>query len=113
MQAVQQRPNWRADYPAFAWCARLGAGWYLPAIEELELFTLNDSVHYAVNRTLAAKGGTKLYNKGDGKRYWSSTEENRQHSGYFCAWYVNVYIGYTNSGSLKSYDDYVRAVSAF
>ncbi|MBR3847283.1 MAG: toll/interleukin-1 receptor domain-containing protein, partial [Alistipes sp.] len=47
MRAVQQRPNWRADYPAFAWCARLGAAWYLPAIEELKLFTLNDSVHDA------------------------------------------------------------------
>ncbi len=112
MRAVQQRPNWRADYPAFAWCANLGSGWYLPAIEELKLFTLNDSVHDAVNRTLAAKGGTRLYNKGEDKWYWSSTEENRQYSGYFCAWRVLMYGGYTAS-SYKSDDYYVRAVSAF
>ena len=114
MRTIQQRPNWRADYPAFAWCANLGSGWYLPAIEELKLFTLNDSVHDAVNRTLAAKGGTRLYNKGDSyKWYWSSTEENRQDSdGMFCAWIVYMYRGYTTNFS-KNYGIYVRAVSAF
>ena len=114
MQAVQQRPNWRADYPAFAWCANLGSGWYLPAIEELKLFTLNDSVHDAVNRTLAAKGGTRLYNKGDSaKWYWSSTEHDYQFSdGTFCAWYVNMRNGTTNNNA-KISDRYVRAVSAF
>ncbi len=113
MRVIQQRPNWRADYPAFAWCARLGAGWYLPAIEELELFALNDSVHDAVNRTLAAKGGTRLYNKREnGAGYWSSTEENRQSSGYFCAWLVGMYNGDANS-SLKPSLSSVRAVSAF
>ena len=112
MQAVQQRPNWRTDYPAFAWCARLGAGWYLPAIEELELFTLNNSVHDAVNRTLAAKGGTRLYNKGDVKWYWSSTEYNYQYHGTFCAWYVLMRNGDTGNFS-KYLNYYVRAVSAF
>ena len=114
MQVVRQRPNWRADYPAFAWCARLGAGWYLPAIEELKLFTANDSVHDAVNRTLAAKGGTRLYNKGDaGKWYWSSTESSEQGSfGTFCAWYVNMHNGDTYY--YRKYDyNFVRAVSAF
>ncbi len=114
MRAVQQCPNWRADYPAFAWCAQLGSGWYLPAIEELKLFTLNDSVHDAVNRTLAAKGGTRLYNKGDsGKWYWSSTEEDYQFSdGTFCAWYVYMGNGDTNLVYKYDYND-VRAVSAF
>ena len=114
MQAVQQRPNWRADYPAFAWCARLGSGWYLPAIEELKLFTLNDSVHDTVNRTLATKGGTKLYNKGDSdKLYWSSTEYDYQFSdGEFCAWFVHMPNGRTDSYR-KCPDRYVRAVSAF
>jgi len=114
MQAVQQRPNWRTDYPAFAWCANLGSGWYLPAIEELKLFTLNKSVHDAVNRTLATKGGTRLYNKRDsGKWYCSSTEENRQYSdGEFGAWSVSMIGVHTNRGS-KYGDGYVRAVSAF
>ncbi len=113
MRAVEQRPNWRTNYPAFAWCAKLGSGWYLPAIEELKLFTQNDSVHDAVNRTLAAKGGTKLYNKGEIKWYWSSTEENRQYSnGAFCAWFVIMGYGSTNGNSKGDYN-YVRAVSAF
>ncbi len=119
MRAVQQRPNWRTDYPAFAWCARLGSGWYLPAIEELKLFTLNKSVHDAVNRTLAAKGGTRLYNKRDsGKRYWSSTEHDAimivledSHS-HYCAWLVNMGNGYTSDSS-KGRNRSVRAVSAF
>ena len=113
MQAVQQRPNWRTDYPAFAWCANLGSGWYLPAIEELKLFTLNKSVHDAVNRTLAAKGGTRLYNTRDSSWYWSSTEFDYKWSdGTFCAWYVIVRDGFTLNG-YKFDNDYVRAVSAF
>ena len=114
MRTIQQRPNWRADYPAFAWCANLGSGWYLPAIEELKLFTLNDSVHDAVNRTLAAKGGTRLYNKGDSyKWYWSSTEENRQFSdGTFRAWHVSMFDGYPLHYFKFAYYS-VRAVSAF
>ena len=107
MQAVQQRPNWRTDYPAFAWCANLGSGWYLPAIEELVLFTLNDSVHDAVNRTLAAKGGTRLYDKGEWGWYWSSTEESR---GRACP--IRMSSGDTFNYR-KYYDVYVRAVSAF
>jgi len=114
MRVIQQRPNWRADYPAFVWCTYLGDGWYLPAIEELELFTLNDSVHDAVNRTLTAKGGTRLYSKGDsGKWYWSSTEyDYKVADGTFCAWFVYMYNGYTNL-SIKNFSYYVRAVSAF
>ena len=109
---VRQRPNWRADYPAFAWCANLGSGWYLPAIEELKLFTLNDSVHDAVNRTLTAKGGTRLYNKGDSEWYWSSTEHDYQFSdGTSLAWCVTMLDGGPIS---NKYDGtYVRAVSAF
>ena len=113
MQAVQQRPNWRADYPAFAWCANLGSGWYLPAIEELELFTKNDSVHDAVNRTLAAKGGTRLYLGDSGKWYWSSTESSvKGISGRFCAWLVYNPNGYALNLN-KGINSYVRAVSAF
>ena len=114
MRAVQQCPNWRTNYPAFAWCAQLGSGWYLPAIEELKLFTLNDSVHDAVNRTLATKGGTKLYNSGDlGKWYWSSTESSEQgFSGTFCAWDVIMFDGDTRNRT-KYGNGYVRAVSAF
>ena len=95
------------QYPAFTWCRNKGVDWYLPAIDELKLLLLNDSVHNAVNITLAQKGGTKLYNKKDWECYWSSTERNES-----CAWYVYMYNGYTDY-NLKNFSRYVRAVSAF
>ena len=56
MAKVKQISGWESKYPAFKWCADLGEGWYLPAINELRLFTLNASVNDAVNQTLAIKG---------------------------------------------------------
>ncbi|MBQ7311320.1 MAG: PEGA domain-containing protein [Alistipes sp.] len=112
MAKVKAISGWRDKYPTFAWCADLGEGWYLPAIDELKTFTLNDAVHDAVNRTLIARGGTKLYNRGEWEHYWSSTESDSKLSGEFCAWYVCMYNGNTD----RSYEDnnfYVRAVSAF
>lgn len=106
MAKVKQIAGWREKYPAFAWCADLGEGWYLPAIEELKKFTLDDAVRDAVNHTLAAKG-KKLANKGAWHWNWSSTEYDG-----FCAW--SVYMGNgSTSLNLKGYDNYVRAVSAF
>lgn len=106
MAKVKQIADWREKYRAFAWCADLGEGWYLPAIEELKKFTLDDVVHDAVNRTLAVKG-KELANKGEFMFYWSSTEYDDS-----CAWYVFMFGGYTTSLS-KSDLSYVRAVSAF
>ena len=112
MAVVKQIFDWRSKYPAFKWCADLGEGWYLPAIKELELFTLNTSVYDAVNQTLASKG-KKLANKGDVHLYWSSTEHNYQYSsGEFCAWLVRMYTGNTNNIFKDGYNS-VRAVSAF
>ncbi|MBR0339848.1 MAG: DUF1566 domain-containing protein [Alistipes sp.] len=107
MAKVKQIADWRKKYPAFAWCADLVGGWYLPAIEELKKFTLDSAIHDAVNRTLASKG-TKLANKGDYRWYWSSTESPDE----FCAWYVDMNDGYT-SNLFKNLNFYVRAVSAF
>ncbi|MBQ5808031.1 MAG: TIR domain-containing protein [Tidjanibacter sp.] len=95
------------QYPAFTWCRNKGVDWYLPAIDELKLLLLNDSVLDAVNITLAQKGGTKLSNKKLGEWYWSSTE--RDESG---AWFVDMFDGYTKLIS-KGFPNYVRAVSAF
>ena len=110
MAKVQQIEGWREKYPAFAWCADLGEGWYLPAIEELREIALNGAIHAAVNRTLATKG-TKLTSEWD--LYWSSTEDSYQlSSGEFCAWDVFMYYGYTYN-FIKLNFIYVRAVSAF
>ena len=114
MAKVKTVANWQSKYPAFKWCADLGEGWYLPSIEELKKFTLDDAIYDAVNRTLTSKGGEKLFNPGDECRwYWSSTEYNRQYpSGVFSAWYVNMNDGYTDDLSKLNLFS-VRAVFAF
>ena len=112
MAKVKAISGWQSKYPAFKWCADLGEGWYLPSREELRTFTLNYAVHDAVNRTLIARGGTKLYDKGERGWYWSSTERDYKSSGEYCAWYVNVRSGYTLNYT-KNFNNYVRAVSAF
>lgn len=96
-----------AEYSAFVWCRAKGNDWYLPAMDELKLLLLDSSVHQAVNSTLKERGGVALYDRGEWKAYWSSTESSE-----FCAWYVYMFNGdaYIN---LKSRNRYVRAVSAF
>ena len=106
MAKVQMIEGWREKYPAFAWCADLGEGWYLPAIEELKKFTIDDAIHDAVNSTLATKG-KKLANKGELHWYWSSTEGSNDS---VCL--VFMYDGYTHDFN-KSNGGYVCAVSAF
>ncbi len=113
MLKVQAISGWREKYPAFKWCADLGEGWYLPSIKELKVFTLNEAVHEAVNRTLLARNGTKLYNRGGLGWYWSSTERDYKFSsGEFCAWVVPMNYGYPYYYN-KTSNLYVRAVSAF
>ena len=113
MAKVKAVANWQQKYPAFKWCADLGEGWYLPSIEELKKFTLDNAVHDAVNRTLISMGRVKLFNRGSRELYWSSTESGFQlSSGEFCAWYV--FMGNGNTSYYYKFDSYyVRAVSAF
>ena len=107
LQSIQKISDWRNKYPAFAWCADHGDGWYLPAIKELELLLLNEEVHDAVNNQIARKGKAKLFSKGEFKTYWSSTEQRE-----WCAWGVYMYGGGTIFDARYS-STYVRAVSAF
>lgn len=107
LQSIQKISHWRNKYPAFAWCADHGDGWYLPAIKELELLLLNDEVHDAVNNQIARKGKAKLFSKGEDNFYWSSTERMEE-----CAWLVSMVDGYTFD-HYRYLDYYVRAVSAF
>ena len=59
LKAVMGNYLWREEYPAFAWCADHGDGWYLPAINEL-------------SQLISVKN--KLKRKINGE-YWSSTED--------------------------------------
>lgn len=104
---IQQIADWRSKYPAFAWCANQGEGWYLPARNELLMIY---QMWEKVNRTLAKKSRDKIQNSW----YWSSSEYDWSSSEYeeFCAWLVAMYDGDTYF-STKTYGRYVRAVSAF
>ena len=105
--------GWHEKYPAFAWCADLGEGWYLPSLDELERFTLDKYIHDAVNRTLKTKGKV-LANQGESHWYWSSLEDVviLEPQNIVIAWYVDMGDGSTNYCSKRDYS-YVRAVSAF
>ena len=107
LRSIMKIAAWKDKYPAFAWCADHGDGWYLPAIDELKELLLNDEVHSKVNGTLEQKRGSVMYSKGVYKGYWSSTEEDKR-----CAWYVYLNYGYT-CGGFRYLNFYVRAVSAF
>ena len=101
------------EYTAFVWCGNMGKDWYLPAIDELKLLLLNDSVHDAVNRTLEHRGAITLKNKGEWEGlYWSSTEDEDYKEPWLCAWSVFMFSGGT-SRNRKDDDGYVRAVSVF
>ncbi|MBR5886323.1 MAG: PEGA domain-containing protein, partial [Alistipes sp.] len=102
MAIIKSISGWKSKYPAFKWCADLGEGWYLPAKKELlTIYSKKD----VVNANLVYKLSSSYY--------WSSTEYDYRYSnGVFCAWFVLMSNGYTRS-TLKLYDYYVRAVSAF
>ena len=106
MQTIMQIPDWQAKFPAFVWCAAQGDGWYLPAINELKKFTLDASVHDAVNNTLMQKCGDLLFNIGENQWYWSSSETRRSFANL-----VGMNLGVCQS--IKHYYFYVRAVSTF
>ena len=103
MKAVRSIPDWKNKYPAFAWCADKGDGWYLPAQTEL----LNLYITHIME---------KYYGE---KYYWSSTSAKYLGEPEIWAWSHN-YRAYTvdmYSGGLdgryKSSEQYVRAIAKF
>ncbi len=101
MRKIQSIRGWQEKYPAFAWCASLGEGWYLPAKNELPAIY---KAKTKINATLK-KQGLEITNNW----YWSSTEDSAKE---FCAWVVGMGNGGTDYGGKFNYY-YVRAVSAF
>lgn len=80
-------------------CRNLGSGWRLPTNAELLLIY---ELKNTLNSVLIAVGDIFVNDV-----HWSADEINSD-----CAWYVYMNIGYIDN-NLKSYDLYVRAVSAF
>ena len=103
MNRIKKLPNWKENYPAFAWCASLGNGWYLPAKDELLLIYQNRD---AINRSLNQRGYEGFANYD----YWSSTEDSEAE---FCAWYVSMHDGNTYLDYAKIANFCVRAVATF
>ncbi|MBE6310991.1 MAG: TIR domain-containing protein [Bacteroidales bacterium] len=99
MQKIQEIPQWQKKFPAFAWCANLGDGWYLPATDELKAIC---NTKYKINSTLSANGCNTLR-----ICHWSSVEMG----GNF-ACYISMPDGRDNYDS-KNRTFSVRAVSAF
>ena len=113
MAKVKSIAGWQTKYPAFKWCADLGSGWYLPAIEELKRFTLNATVREAVNRTLTMIGYKAINNKSNYYKYFSSTElDYKWYSGEYSVHTVLTNCSQAASNS-KQTADYVRAVATF
>lgn len=100
MRKIQAQLSWRSNYPAAAFCADLGSGWYLPA--NVELYEIS-RVMEKLNKTLEQKNRPTL-----GGRYWSSTE----HNDYYA--YTVLMVGAGEGDPDPKYDkNNVRAVSAF
>ena len=87
--------------PAATYIAGLGAGWYLPSIDELGLLYYN---RYSVQKALRAGGSTLLSNTA---YYWSSTEYSAPSAYSFS--FGNGYANYLN----KTGTNTVRGVRAF
>lgn len=107
---TQKVKDYNADlsqFPAFKWCVDHGAGWYLPAVDEVYSFLNNIG---EVNKTLAAHGGTPITDY-----YWTSTESDNSEG-------AEALYAYFSKGKPASYadfkntpegDTYARAMYAF
>lgn len=110
-QTIERIAGWREKYPAFAWCAAQGEGWYLPSVGELEKLLLDDAVRKAVNRALRQNKGSGL----SSDCYWSSTETDKQNAKILRVFYSGKrkWEKDKEDNREKQIHGYVRAVAAF
>lgn len=107
--------NWEM-YPAFDWCRKHGAGWYLPALNEVytmgvsfcggKRFPVNKKCRQKFNRIITENGGTPLHTM---MFYHSSTESGRKECKYS---HLGPKPPYTEEG-MKSDRLFVRAFRRF
>lgn len=98
-----------STFPACAWCVDHGAGWYMPAINEVQGFLLAKAL---IDPALTANGGTAVSGS---NWYWSSTEgEDSEGSSAICGYITSSGVGSYGEWKDQPEDDtYVRAVYAF
>ena len=112
---VKSISSWEKKYPAFAWCANLGSGWYLPATNELKSLLLDSAVYNAVNSTLKSIGAPELAKARETKHseYWLSTESDAKPiNGSYQACTISMGWEFV-SDSFKYNQCLVRAVAKF
>ena len=97
MSVSETKCNWN---DAKDWCVSFGPAWRLPTKDELKEIYRNKD---AINSVLSANDYTTLMDT----LYWSSGIISESF-----VWYVSMRDGYTYNGC-KSFNGYVRAVSAF
>ena len=94
--------NLMTNSPAKTYIQTLGAGWYLPSIDELILLYYN---RYTAQKGLRTGGNTLLNPSG---YYWSSTEVGSNNATVF-----SFHYGYIGPSYLKTDMSNVRGVRAF
>ena len=95
--------NLMTGSPAATYIASLGAGWYLPSVDELALLFYN---RYSAQKGLRTGGNTLLSNIA---YYWSSNEYNAT-----SAYAFNFNLGYaSNANKTGAGTSIVRGVRAF
>lgn len=90
------------ESPAATYITSLGAGWYLPSIDELGLLYYN---RYSAQKGLRSGGSTLLSNIA---YFWSSTESDASR-----AYYFRFSNGYADDYQYKGSPYTVRGVKAF
>lgn len=123
MKLIKEVPGWQEKYPAFAWCASLGEGWYIPAACELDCLVTqgNGNDYNAVKERVEMAGGVTMPRLGSKSiTYWSSTEGDRIDEGEcFAQRFIFVRDeadwrgGWDNAPLKKSSEHRVRAVAKF
>lgn len=101
---IKNLSNWETNYPAFAWCASLGDGWYLPSKDELMLVYENRK---AINDALTEKGRAKM----SATFHWSSSEMEEGYA-WGCGFSDDGWLGGSGYNE-KHVNCSVRAVAAF
>lgn len=106
MEQVSKIEDWQSKFPAFAWCASLGDGWYLPAQEELERL-MNEAISGSALNSALQSRGEELFDGGL-SQHWSSTQYGK---------YMAINWFYRGGGNLihlhKYYHLKVRAIAKF
>lgn len=112
---IMKMSDWKNKFPAFAWCANHGNGWYLPAIEELKELYLNDAVYKCVNASLIARDATTLADKKvyGSVCYWSSTERRGYKDALIATKFSTTYESWWGDWRNGNSGSNVRAVSTF